>query len=461
MPRTSVTQAITQRFGTPAPDGPAILKRFLQALKGDSRIDVPSRLFEMAESLLSVRGEASGVALARQLLQEYSKASDEERQSFLLRVARELGPRQDALDAAVAAYCETRSHDTALALHRAAESRRQELLRRMNHAPGGTQRLVRMREDVLRGLEAEPDLQVLDGDFAHLLTSWFNRGFLQLQRIDWTTPAEILERIIRYEAVHQIGGWEDLRRRIDPPDRRCFGFFHPALRNDPLVFVEVALTPGIPGSIAPLLAERESSFPPEQADTAVFYSISNCHDGLRGVSFGNFLIKQVVEELLHEFPGLKTFATLSPIPGFVRWLRKQVSNPGAGLLAPEVAAQLEPLTKPGASATPAVLEALKPSLNDALLAYLSGKDAKGRPLDPVARFHLGNGARLDRIHWIGDMSEKGIAQSLGFMVSYLYDLKHVESNHEAFVSKGEIALSSQLRKSLVAMNRKRELSPAA
>jgi malonyl-CoA decarboxylase len=437
--------------------GPEIFARFLRTLKGRKAVDPPVRLAEMAAGLLSIRGEASGVALARQLLDEYLEAGDEDKLAFLLELAREFGPDEKALEQSIAAYSRQPSAAAALALHQAAESRRQELIRRMNQAPGGTAALVRMREDVLRNLKAEPELAPLDSDFVHLLCSWFNRGFLRLQRIGWSTPAEILERIIRYEAVHEISSWEDLRRRIDPPDRKCFGFFHPAMDNDPLVFVEVALTVGIPSAIGPLLDTDRAPIDPRKADTAVFYSISNCHMGLRGVSFGNLLIKQVVQELSREFDGIHTFATLSPVPGFARWLAGQLTEQGGALSNSPQREMLEPLLRPGSEIGSEAFEAARPLLENALLSYLfDAKEASGKPLDPVSRFHLGNGARLDRVHWQADLSRKGVRQALGFMVSYVYELKDVEQNHEAFVSRGEIARSPALAKSVTAMRRKRE-----
>ena len=437
--------------------GPEIFARFVRALKGAKTLDRPMRLADMANSLLSLRGEASGVALARQLLDEYTESGESDKIAFLLELAREFGPDARALERAVSGWTKKPTPANALALQQAAESRRQELIRRMNQAPGGTATLVRMREDVLRKLKDEPELAPFDADFAHLLASWFNRGFLRLERIDWSTPAEVLERIIRYEAVHAISSWDDLRRRIDPPDRRCFGFFHPALGNDPLVFVEVALTQGIPGAIGPLLAENRKPMDPRKADTAIFYSISNCHLGLRGVSFGNFLIKQVVEELSRAFDNLQTFATLSPIPGFTRWLAKQASQDGAGaLIASADRSALLPLTRPGAEISDRTLEAAKPALGNALLAYLfDAKDGSGKSLDPVSRFHLGNGARLDRVHWAADISGKGLGQSFGFMVSYVYALRDVEHNHEAYVSRGDIAMSAGLARSVAAMRRRR------
>jgi malonyl-CoA decarboxylase len=237
----------------------------------------------------------------------------------------------------------------------------------------------------------------------HLLSSWFNRGFLEIRRIDWTTPAHILEKVIRYEAVHEIKSWQDLQLRLEPADRRCFAFFHPALTDEPLIFVEVALTTSIPESIAPLLAPDRRPIAPQRARTAVFYSISNCQAGLKGVSFGNFLIKQVAEELKRELPSLRTFITLSPVPGFRAWLQR--SNQRRAL---------EVLDHPDWATDPAAVKRARPVLQAAIAHYfLEAKNGSGKPADPVARFHLGNGARLERINWMGDASAKGLAPGRG------------------------------------------------
>jgi malonyl-CoA decarboxylase len=337
----------------------------------------------------------------------------------------------------------------AAALHSAAEPRRQELIRRLNLAPGGTHGLVRMREDVLRNLPGHPDLESVDADFVHLFSSWFNSGFLVLERIDWSTPAHILEKIIRYEAVHAITGWADLQRRLEPGDRRCFAFFHPRLEHEPLIFVEVALTSEIPGSIAPLLSEKRPSATSRRATTAVFYSTSNCQLGLKGVSLGNFLIKRVVEELKRELPSLKTFVTLSPVPGFGTWLRRERdARPSAHLTAADRAV-LRNLDQPGWAERTQTFRTLRPALTAALASYLlTARNGSGRPLDPVARFHLANGARLERLNWLGDTSPKGLSQAEGFMVNYLYDLAQIERNHEAYANKGEVIASAAVRRLL-------------
>jgi malonyl-CoA decarboxylase len=283
----------------------------------------------------------------------------------------------------------------------------------------------------------------VDADFRHLFSSWFNRGFLSLQRIDWSTPAHILEKIIRYEAVHAITSWDDLRLRLEPPDRRCFAFFHPALAGEPLIFVEVALTHDVPSSIAPLLGSARVPVAPERATTAVFYSISNCQRGLRGISFGNFLIKQVAEDLKREVPSLNTFVTLSPLPGLCRWL-SALQRRDDGVDA-ALAAALRDIDRPDWQKTPS--RELRETLSRAAVRYLfDAKDAAGKPIDSVARFHLGNGARLERLNWMGDVSEKGLAEGAGFMVNYLYELAAVEHNHEAFANDGEIVASHDMRR---------------
>lgn len=406
-------------------------------------------IIKLAEALLSGRGEASGIALARDLLHVYDKLPAERKLGFLKLLAQNFGPDQPRLERALSGYLAQPTGKAAMELHTAAESRRQGLIRRLNLAPGGTRGLVRMREDVLRSLSEHPDLEPVDADFTHLFSSWFNRGFLVLMRIAWSAPANILEKIIRYEAVHEIADWDDLRGRLEPSDRRCFAFLHPALVDEPLIFVEVALTSDVPGAIAPLLARQRKPIPAHQARTAVFYSISNCQPGLRGISFGNFLIKQVAEEMRRELPFLKTFVTLSPIPGFMKWLQGEREAGTSKFLTLQDKAVLKALDQPGWHADTGAHKALRPVLACAVAQYFLAAAVKGgRPLDPVARFHLGNGARLERINWLGDASPKGLGQAAGFMVNYLYDLDRIEKNHEAFANRGEIVCSHAVRRHL-------------
>ena len=397
----------------------------------------------LAEGLLSERGEASGVARARELLDAYTSASAEVKLHFLTLLAERFGADPKRIDESIAKYVADPSPELARQLHEAAEARLQELLRRLNLAPGGTAVLVRMRQDVLRKIAGHPELKRIDADFRHLFVSWFNRGFLVLKRINWSTSAAILEKIIQYEAVHEINGWPELRGRLDPPDRKCFGFFHPTLVGEPLIFVEVALTRTIPDAIAPLLDPSRLPIDPKRATTAVFYSISNCQEGLQGVSFGNFLIKQVVEELRREMPHLKTFVTLSPVPGFMQWLSRDAN---AALSEAEQEILKTIIEQPDWRRTPDVAAKVQPVLQKAVATYLlAAKHSSGKPRDPVARFHLNNGARLERVNWLGDISPKGLREAAGFMVNYLYDLDEIENNHEDFAHNRAIASSRHVR----------------
>jgi malonyl-CoA decarboxylase len=408
------------------------------------------RAREFATALVSERGEASGAAVARELHAALRELSPADRVVFYRFLVENFLPAEEPLRAAAEAYLAEPTPERATKLAEAAEPARQELLRRMNMAQGGTAALVAMRKDLLDHLRGEPDLKPLDSDLRHLLASWFNRGFLELRRIDWETPAAVLEKLITYEAVHEIRGWEDLRRRL-APDRRCFGFFHPALPGEPLIFVEVALTTGLAASVQPLLAPEEEGTERQRertADTAIFYSISNCQAGLRGVSFGNFLIKQVVEELKTELPGVIHFSTLSPVPGFRRWLEKRLAA-GDALSRADQSAALAPAateTQEGELAElrglleterwwedAALADSLRGPLTGLCAAYLTTRVEGRGPADAVARFHLGNGARLERINWLGNVAPRGISESFGIMVNYLYDPEQIEANHEAFV----------------------------
>ena len=381
---------------------------------------------EVCRTLLRTRGEASVVTLARGALDAFARLDGGGRRELFRFLTRELGPEPAALARAVEAYREAPGPETAAALARAAEPPRRDLLGLLNTSPNGMSDLLAMREALLDALPELPELRPLDEDFLHLLRAWFNRGFLELRRIDWHTPAIVLEKIIEYEAVHQILDWEDLRRRLGA-DRRCFGFFHPSLPDEPLIFVEVALCRGLASSVQDLIFGEVE--PDLEADTAVFYSISNCQRGLVGISFGNFLIKQVVHELAAEMPGLRTFATLSPIPGFRKWLAgaaregRRADEGGLG--------DVEGADWPSDDLGPRVLR---------LCARYLLHEKRGRqPLDPVARFHLRNGARLERLNWMADPSASGLAQSGGVMVNYVYDEAEVVANHEAYVNEGRIA----------------------
>jgi len=396
-------------------------------------------VIERCHALMSERGEVSGAALAREVLAAYAALPANAHTPFLHLLAEEFSPDPTLVTRAATAFSHAPSPRALIDLQRAVESPRQELFRRLNVAPGATAALVDLRRRLSRELKAAPQLAVVDADLAHLFGSWFNRGFLKLERIDWRTPAIVLEKLIQYEAVHEIAGWKDLRRRL-AADRRCFGFFHPALPDEPLIFIEVALTARVSDTVAPLLDQDSPVADPARADSAIFYSITNCQEGLRGISFGNLLIKQVAEELSREFPRLKHFATLSPIPGFRAWLDAEAKNDDA------VAALLPALKNRDWHKDDAASNALREPLLALCAHYLLNAKKDGAPLDAVSRFHLGNGARLERLNWLADVSPAGMQRSAGMMVNYLYRLDEVEENHEAFVREGSIATSHAIKK---------------
>lgn len=435
----------------------SFLQELMNTLAEQSRALLPKSLFSddednieaLARALMSGRGEASGVAIARQLLNRLKHATADERRAFFTYLAEELQPDAKAVQAAAQAYLADPSPAVLRTLQEVTESPRREFFRRLNLAPGATAEIVALRHDLLRMPKADAAVAAIDSDLQHLLQTWFNRGFLVLRRIDWQTPAAILEKIIAYEAVHEIKGWDDLRRRLDPTDRRCFAFFHPSLVDDPLIFVEVALSSDIPDAIEPLLQARRGEA--DAAPTAaVFYSISNCQEGLKGVSFGNFLLKQVVEELVRELPSLRTFVTLSPVPHFARWLDRVIAAGDASKVTAKDLEILRVLRDPRWSDVARDLGDQVAPLRNVLLHlaayyFLAERSSDQRPVDPVARFHLGNGARLERINWLADTSEKGLREAHGLMVNYRYDLAEIEKNHETYAAEGTVAASKAVR----------------
>ena len=372
---------------------------------------------ELAKALLGSIGEVSGVTLASSILERYAIMGPNEKLDFFEFMTDKLEIVPEYVIKTLDAFKIDPNKATYQAFAEASEPKRQELARRLNQVPGATGQLVQLRKDLLGMVKDRPKLGPLDVDLKHLFASWFNRGFLVLRPINWSSPADILEKIIAYEAVHAIHSWDDLRLRLKPTDRRCFGFFHPSMPDEPLIFVEVALTKGIPNSIQELLADERDPINATDADTAVFYSISNCQAGLAGISFGNSLIKQVASDLATDLPGLSTFVTLSPIPGLNHWLE-------TSKLADENLGQ-----------------------DKALAAHylLKAKKPDGMPLDPVARFHLGNGAKVHAVHAQADTSENGVGQSNGTMVNYLYDLSQISQNHEKFVSDKTVVASALVK----------------
>lgn len=398
----------------------------------------------LCEALLGLKGEASSVALAEEILAAYNHFNNEEKKEFFKFLETNLSPDTHKVSRAIASFQERPSQQAIQALHAASESRRLELFRALNMATDGTRALITMREDIADALDDTPGLHAVDNDLLHLFRSWFNRGFLDIKRIDWETPAVVLEKLIEYESVHEIEGWDDLRRRLEM-DRRCYGFFHPVMPYEPLIFVEVALTNNISTNVAELIKEDVNDDKEASYNTAIFYSINNCLDGLRGVSFGNLLIKQVVEKLQREIPGLKTFSTLSPIPRFSTWLKKELDN-------------LEFLDKKEKNQVSAVLNFPTPEiLEDAELErimtricsyYLVNEKSREKPACPVARFHLGNGAILGKINWRADISENGLMQSAGMMVNYIYDKTRLAKNHEAYEQNNTVVFSSEVKQLL-------------
>ncbi len=401
--------------------------------------------------LLGEKGELGGMAIASDIIANLHSLEDKSLDEFFDFLAADLSPDPQRVLALALEYANHPSAATLLQLTRAAEPARQELFRRLNRMPGGTAAVLRLRRALLARLKARPELEVIEADLLHLLTSWFNPGFLQMKRVDWNAPAQLLEKIIRLEAVHAVDGWDDLRRRLQP-DRRCFAFFHPQLAEEPLIFVEVALLPEIPDAITPLIDKASTPLTPDRFRVAAFYSISNCEPGLRGVSLGNFLIKTVAQQLQRELPRLKTFCTLSPIPGFAAWLLSEPDwmaiphmRKAAAVELDTARARLRTLCKgdlsalQGAAAHAVMTDADHNALHRLCSAYLLGLSPTPQG-DPVARFHLDNGARLERINPRGNLSPKGLRQSFGMMVNYLYDLPKVEASHAKF-RQGEVARS--------------------
>ena len=375
-------------------------------------------IYDLIDALLGASGEVSGAALARKILDKYSELDEEGRYAFFKHLATELDVDPSTIRATLTDYENNPTKQAYSAFMAACEPKRQELVRRLNQVPAATGRLVDMRYDLLKFAKKDKQLSAVDLDFRHLFVSWFNRGFLVLSPINWQTSADVLEKIIQYEAVHEINSWEELRARLQPKDRRCFAFFHPAMPDEPLIFVEVAISKGVPNSIQDVLSEAREIVELDQADTAVFYSISNCQDGLAGISFGNSLIKQVVADLAREIENLKHFVTLSPIPNFRNWLEKQN----------HVVSTLD-----------------ENDIQKLAASYLTNAKRKdGWPYDTVARFHLGNGAMIHAVHANADLSEKGKKQSFGAMVNYLYDLKQITSNHEGYAADKRISISAEV-----------------
>lgn len=400
-----------------------------------------NQTISLCYSLLTERGEVSGGRLAAEALRAYEALDEPGRGAFFDLLVKEFSPDPEVVGRSGEAYRDDPSPENLARILRVVEPPRRELFRRLNGAPGGTRVLVEMRRQLL--IARNPKWSPIEADLAHLLSSWFNRGFLNLRRIDWRTPASILEKLIQFEAVHEIHGWHDLRRRLEA-DRRCYAFFHPALGEEPIIFVEVALTRGMSAKVQPLLDPDSPVLDAKLANCAMFYSVTNCQEGLRGVPFGNFLIKKVAQDLGDELPQIRTFATVSPVPGFREWLTATIAkvekNPEFKTLTDLMRKLNEPAWFQDRDVAHAALEELGPLCAHYLLYAKQGKE----PLDSVARFHLRNGARLERINWLGDTSAAGMQRSAGLMVNYVYRLAEVERNHEAYMKEYKVVASRQI-----------------
>jgi len=430
---------------------------------GDAGADDAGALQKLMQACLDARGgEVSARARAAELGRIYLRLDADGRRRFLEVLAHRFAIDGKSVAEAIELY-ETAADEAGRLiaerrLRQALVPPRQRLLTQFNALPEGVKFLSDLRADLLTWRDEDPQLRGLDDDLRELLASWFDTGFLDLRRITWESSAALLEKLIAYEAVHEIRSWEDMRNRLDS-DRRCYALFHPRMPNEPLAFVEVALVKGMAGNVQALLDEEAPRADPSEADTAIFYSISNTQRGLQGISFGDHLIKAVVQQMNHELPQIQAFATLSPIPGFRKWLAAQEEDGLRMALSeeeeerlrefstaeslPEVLAEL--LSSPDWWRQEPVAKALEAPLVRLCLRYFLDKDAKGQPHDPVARFHLRNGARLERINWLGDLSSRGLKQSAGLMVNYRYLPDEIEKNHEAFVGKGTIVLGTDPR----------------
>ncbi len=423
---------------------------------------------ELCDAILSHQGESSGIRLARSIISKFNSATDDEQLAFFRLLADRFDINAEHAIEAAQQYSQDRTAANLASLMDGVEPRRQELFRRLNRLPGATNELVKMRALLHQACKTDAHLKRIDLDFQRLFSSWFNQGFLVLREIDWRTPANILEKIIAYEAVHAITSWASLRKRLEPADRRCFAFFHPAMLDEPLIFVEVALTVDSPTAIGQILKSTGRRIVPEsEAKTAVFYSISNCQKGLAGVSFGNFLIKQVASELSVSVPGLETFRTLSPVPGFTRWVDEQLARlddrsasievDNSQPVGPVPVQWLKLAQQVSTSSSYDFMADDNLQLQRLVAHYLTqARRFDQQPVDPVARFHLGNGASLDAVLPGADLHEKGLSQSAGVMVSYLYDLDKVASNHELYANERTVQASQAVKALLETPRKKRK-----
>jgi malonyl-CoA decarboxylase len=402
-------------------------------------------IITLCDELLSNKGIVFGITVARDITDLYRELSHENKLIFFKRINEKYKPNYKKVDAAIKFYTQSQNENSLSELFRSAEGKRRELFRRMNIAPNGTAIIVKMREDLLNFIEKNKELVYLDADLIHLFKAWFNPGFLNLEKITWETKALILEKIIKYERVHLMKDMNDLKRRLGE-DRRFFSFFHPALEDEPVIFVQVALTKGLGKSIQEIM--KPSSDIEKKYDTATFYSISNCQEGLTRVTLGNFLIKRVIFEIQEELPNIKKFGTLSPIPGFAEWFNycdiKKIESI-LGKSNGDMSFLKSPSFKLG---DPRIISHKKNIIKLVAHYLINEKDLNGFPVGDVTRFHLRNGATINDIVVNADISDAGFKRSFGVMVNYLYELNNIEKNHEDFVNNKKVIYSSELKKFL-------------
>ena len=407
------------------------------------RKDLTSAL-QLCNDLISFKGIASGIAIAREITEIYSVFDTDQKLSFFKEINKQFSSNSNEVEKKIAEYLKEKNEQSLNALGSAVEGNRQELIRRLNMAPNGTPFLVSMREDLIKFLPINPELKNLDEDIRHLFKSWFNPGFLRLEKITWDSKAAVLEKIMKYEKVHKIKDMNDLKRRLQQEDRRFFAYFHPVLKDEPLIFVEVAFTKGVGNSIQEIIKPKTDE--KSNYDTATFYSINNCQNGLMRVTLGNFLIKRVVFEIQEENPKIKNFGTLSPLPGFADWFLSLSSEKLKDILKDYEISKLDFLRSPSLKiGEPKMLEE-KAAIKKLVAHYLLNEKINNKPLNPVSRFHLGNGASISNIILNGNITDYGYKESFGIMVNYSYQLDKLEKIHEDFITKGIISYSDKIKK---------------
>ena len=415
-------------------------------IKKDFKKNDLESIINLCDDLISNKGAAFGITVARDITELYQTLSIENRLLFFKKINEKYKPSFTRVNEAIDAYKTSQNEKTLSDLFKVLEGKRRELFRRMNMAPNGTSSIVALREDLLKTLEDHKDLRALDDDLRHLFRAWFNPGFLKLEKITWDTKAAVLEKIIKYERVHQMKDMNELKRRLGE-DRRFFSYFHPALEDEPIIFVQVALTKGLGKSIQDLM--KPSIGDQKKNDTATFYSISNCQEGLSRVTLGNFLIKRVVYEIQEELPNIKNFGTLSPIPGFADWFSYLKDSKIKSILANLSDQDLSFLKSQDLKIGDGRIIANKEAIIKLVSHYIiNEKNQKGLPINDVSRFHLGNGAIVDDIIINANISEVGFKRSYGIMVNYLYELKNIEKNHENYVNNKKVIFSDKLKKYL-------------